>query len=110
MQQLITNTIFSINPGNVNWGNGNGVFEFFSTWIIILVALGLIVYGVRNFRKGIDFIRDSWNELRKVEWLSRRMTYEYSIITFGVLIFFVFFILVVDELFLFVRTLLVRGS
>ncbi|MCA9387349.1 preprotein translocase subunit SecE [Candidatus Dojkabacteria bacterium] len=109
MQQFITDIIFNMNPGNVNWGNGNGIFELISTWVGIILVIGLLIYTVRNFRKGTNFLRDSWNELRKVEWLSRKMTYQYSLITFGVLIFFIFFILAVDELFLAIRNLLVRG-
>ena len=56
----------------------------------------------------INFIRESFNELKKVEWLDRKLTVQYSIIVITVLIAFAGFITYSDEFFLILRRLIIN--
>ncbi len=107
MIEAITTLIQDLNPSQVDWRSTGAIFIYALRWVGIILVFGLIVFASLNIRKITSFTIESWNELKKVEWLGRRMTIQYSIIVVAVLILFTGFITLTDEVFLFVRTLII---
>ncbi len=110
MIEAILNTLQELNPALVDWKSTGAIITFVLRWLGLIIVFGLVVYVAFNIKKITSFARDSFNELRKVEWLSRKMTIQYSIIVLSVLIFFMAFITLADEVFLFIRTLLITTA
>lgn len=100
--------IEKLNPTIVEWSNASAVIGFVGMWLVVIAVVGGIIASVYYRKKIADFLNGSWLELKKVEWLNRKMTVQYSIIVFAVLAFFTVFITLSDELFLLVRELVVN--
>jgi preprotein translocase subunit SecE len=48
------------------------------------------------FKRSIDFLRDSWGELKRVRWPNRKELVSYTVVTIVTCIFIILLILVFD--------------
>ncbi len=58
-------------------------------------------------KKPYNFIVQTLNELKKVEWLSKKLTVKYTILIVSCLVIGTLFILFVDQIFVQIRSLVI---
>jgi preprotein translocase SecE subunit len=109
--ELLSSIITGLNPTDVAWTNAGEVAVFITKVIIFVAAIALLVYIIVKLPTTIRFIKESYRELRNVEWLSKVQTYRYSLVTLTVIILFSLLTLLADQAFLGLRNLLIlRGA
>lgn len=104
--EFVKSIINSLNPTLVEFSNSEAAFGYVARVIAALIVLAIVIYCIRNFRKFVRFLRDTYQELRKVDWLSRADTIKFSVITLAMLVGSTLFIMGVDRVFLAARNLI----
>lgn len=104
--EFINNTVNSLNPGLIDFSNSEQAVGYVMRVIVALVILAIVIYCLKNLRRFVRFLRDTYQELRKVDWLNRADTVKYSMITLISLIISTFFIMGIDRVFLSIRNLI----
>lgn len=112
--EIVTNTISqlinTINPANVNWGNAGAIAVYVITLLFILGVIGGVIYCVLNLKRFVNFLKNTYSELKKVTWLSRPDTYRYTVITIVAMVLSTLFLILVDQTFLLVRGMLISSG
>ncbi|GAB4285819.1 MAG: hypothetical protein Kow0081_3750 [Candidatus Dojkabacteria bacterium] len=111
MEQLIKNFIEGfidiISPADVDFSSPVGIFVYVLKIVLVLVIAGLTIYSLSNMRNFITFLRSTYSELKKVEWLSRAMTFRYSLIVIITIFLSTLLLIFFDETLLLLRNLLI---
>lgn len=108
--ELINNILQNLNPANVNWSEFGDIFQYVITIVIAVALVGAVVFAIIRRDIVLGFLKSTYEELKKVEWLSRSMTVRYSVLTITIVAIFTVFIVASDEILLFVRNLIVLGG
>jgi preprotein translocase SecE subunit len=107
--EFINNTIQSLNPANVNWSDlGDAVFYVLGV-IVVIALVGSIIFSIVRRDIVFGFLKSTYEELKKVEWLGRGTTVRYSILTITMIALFMMFIVFADEVLLSIRNLVILG-
>ncbi len=106
----IISAVSSLNPIAVNWSSAGDVAEYIFRVIIAAVVVVGVVTALTNARAIRSFFVRTFNELRKVEWLSRSRTLRLTALILVLIIASTLLLIIFDQTFLFARNLLIfRG-
>lgn len=103
----IKTTFDTVNPATVTWNEAGSIAGYAFKVAIILGVIVAIFLLIKNVGKGIDFLKTTYIELKKVTWLNRADTYKFSVITITMIIVSTIFIVLTDQAFLLLRGVLI---
>ncbi len=110
ISEILKKLVEFINPVLVDWQNTGSIVSYaLRLLLIIIIAVGLY-FIILNSKKIFRFFETTYSELKLVDWLNRRDTIKFSLITISLIVLFTLFILLADRSFLNLRNLLIlRG-
>lgn len=103
----IVNIISSLDPSELDFGSGGDVIVYIIKLLIVIGAFVLIFFGIYKSPEIYKFLKNTYRELKVVDWLSKKLTYKYTLYTLIFVIFSTLFILLADQAFLKLRNLLI---
>lgn len=99
--------ISSLNPAQVNWTSVSSIFFYIVQIILTLFVLAVIILTVQNIRKLPSFIKGVFEELKNVDWLSRKQGIQYFLLVISLIVIFTFIVFISDRALLSVRNLII---
>lgn len=99
--------VSSLNPTQVNWSSFSSIFFYVAQIILTLFILGVILLAIQNVRKLPSFVKGVFEELRNVNWLSRKQGMQYFLLVLTLIVVFTFVIFISDRALLSVRNLVI---
>lgn len=103
----ISSYISSLNPTQVNWGSFSSIFFYIAQIILTLFIIGSILLAIQNIKKLPEFLKGVLDELKNINWLSRKEGYQYFVLVLSLIIIFTFVIFIFDRALLSVRNLII---
>lgn len=107
VQKSMENIIDWYNPNENELDNIGDYVVYGFKWLILILAIFTVLTAIKNRKNIREFLRNTLEELKKVEWLDSKTLREYSTITVVLITLMSLVILGFDTIFTSIRDIII---